>query len=419
MRRMWAAAPGCVRRRTASQRAERPLPGARVRAAHGPLASPAPPATLPRTGCSAVRLVDRSDAAEGWLAVNVTDVLLRGAACAVLCVVLSSCAGGPRRAEAVPAQRPVLSVDYVLAPVGDDTQYDLEALANSSEPAARLRRAWILLRRKRPQEAIDASATVLYGGQSPSAQAEAFARYIRAEAFDAMGEASRGDYDRERVLDLALDPTLRARVSQRAPVAAATTAKPARTVNIAVQPRASWNPAPPVGAKLDPMGRIYRITVHHSAMLFRDTSPATAAGQLRVIQKNHMQDQDRRYGDIGYHFLIDPAGRVWEGRDLKWQGAHARLDNNKGNIGICVLGNFIRGRDGQRPTATELRALEDLIHQLAQRYGIGPDQTFCHSDFVKTECPGPYLEPEVTRIAHTVGRPPAGAPAASAVPVPE
>src|SRR5262245_42541229 len=418
MRRMWAAAPGCVRRRTASQRAERPLPGARVRAAHGPLASPAPPATLPRTGCSAVRLVDRSDAAEGWLAVNVTDVLLRGAACAVLCVVLSSCAGGPRRAEAVPAQRPVLSVDYVLAPVGDDTQYDLEALANSSEPAARLRRAWILLQRKRPQEAVDASATVLYGTQPASTQAEAFARYIRAEAFDAMGESSRGDY--ERVLELALDSNLRARVSQRAPVAAASSVKTARTADIAVQPRASWNPAPPVGAKLDPMGRIFRITVHHSAMLFRDTSPATAAGQLRVIQKNHMQDPDRRYGDIGYHFLIDPAGRVWEGRDLKWQGAHAPSGNNKGNIGICVLGNFIRGRDGQRPTATELRALEDLIQKLSQRYGIGSDQIFCHSDFVKTECPGPYLEPEVMRIAHTLPRHPVAlAPAASAQPLPE
>jgi hypothetical protein len=354
------------------------------------------------------------------VAVNVTDVLLRGAACAVLCVVLSSCAGGPRRAEAAAGQRAVLSVDYVLAPVGDDTQYDLEALANSSEPAARLRRAWIQLQRKRPQEAVDASATVLYGTQPPSAQAEAFARYIRAEAFDAMGEASRGDYDRERVLELALDPNLRARVSQRAPVVAASSVKTTHAVDIAVQPRSSWSPAPPVGAKLDPMGRIFRITVHHSAMLFRDTSPATAAGQLRVIQKNHMQNPDRRYGDIGYHFLIDPAGRVWEGRDLKWQGAHARSDNNKGNIGICVLGNFIRGRDGQRPTATELHALEDLIQKLAVRYGIGPDQVFCHSDFVKTECPGPYLEPEVARIAHSLARPPVAlAPAASPQPVPE
>lgn len=337
---------------------------------------------------------------------NNINVRALGAASLVLCALFASCAGSPRRTDTARGPQPVLSADYVLAPVGDATQYDLDALANSNEPAARLRYAYILLQRKRPQEAIDAAAAVLYGPQPASTQQEAFARYIRAEAFDAMGDSKRGDYDRERVLELALDPRLRSRIAQRAPVTTAAAAAP--TADLAVLTRASWNPAPVVGSKLDPMGRIYRITVHHSAMLFRDTSPGTAAGQLRVIQRNHMQAPDRRYGDIGYHYLIDPAGRVWEGRDLKWQGAHARLDNNRGNIGICVLGNFIRGRDGQRPTPKELAALADLIRSLARQYDIPASQIFCHSDFVQTECPGPLLEPEVTRIAQTLSAAPRG-----------
>jgi hypothetical protein len=350
------------------------------------------------------------------LAVTPSVVLRRGALCIALACVsfLAGCAGSPRSAP-VHAVAPVLSVDYVLAPVRDDAEFDLEGLANSRDPAAHLRRAWILLQRHRPQDAIDASASVLYGPHPVSTQAEAFARYIRASGFDALGEQKRGDYDRQRALELALDPRLRERIGERGGKAAAPEAT-AVAGQLPLLPRARWNPTAPVSSRLDAMGRIFRITVHHSAMLFRDTSPQTAASQLRLIQHNHMQDPDRRYGDIGYHFLIDPGGRIWEGRDLKWQGAHARLDNNRGNIGICVLGNFIRGRDGQRPTEPELRSLRQLVAALAGRYGIAGDQIFCHSDFVVTECPGPLLEPEVARIAREIGRGPgksAGGPAAT------
>jgi len=36
-----------------------------------------------------------------------------------------------------------------------------------------------------------------------------------------------------------------------------------------------------------------------------------------VIQRDHMDAKG--WGDIGYHFRIDPSGRVLEGRELLWQ----------------------------------------------------------------------------------------------------
>jgi hypothetical protein len=290
----------------------------------------------------------------------------------------------------------VLSVDWVLAPAEGVAEVELEDLRAMREPAAQLRAAWILLERKQPRAAIEACDGVLYGPHGPSVTAEALARYLRAEAFVRLGEPERGQYDHAKALELALDPRLRQRLESRPPAAAAAASTaPA----LAVLPRTGWSPARPIPSRLEPMGRIYRLTVHHSAMPFRDTAQPTCAAQLRLIQHNHMQQADRLYGDIGYHFLIDPAGRVWEGRELAWQGAHARADNNRGNIGVCLLGNFVRGRDGQRPTEPQVRALRQLVFDLAGRYGIAANQVFSHSDFVVTECPGALVEPVVARLA--------------------
>jgi hypothetical protein len=330
--------------------------------------------------------------------VSIPRAVLHGPAAGAVAAVLSllpSCAAPSRARSPDPIAVPVLTVESVLAPPGGSADAELEELRGSHAPAARLRTAFLLLERNRPQAAIDACAEVLYGPEPPSASAEALARYLRAEAFARLGEPERGRYDRERALQLALDPRLRARL-QTGPLTAAAAA-PARLLSMV--PRADWRPETPIPARLETMGRIYRLTVHHSALPFRDNSPSACAAQLRVIQRNHMQHPDRRYGDIGYHFLIDPAGRIWEGRQLQWQGAHARADNNRGNIGVCLLGNFVRGGDGQRPTEAQVRTLRQLVASLVERYGIAHDQVLNHSDLVQTECPGPLLEPVVAGIA--------------------
>ena len=112
---------------------------------------------------------------------------------------------------------------------------------------------------------------------------------------------------------------------------------------------------------------------------------------LRKMQAFHMHDPDHLWGDLGYHFLIDPSGRVLEGRELTWQGAHARGKNNERNIGICVMGDFSR----ERPTAAALETLEELLDLLRARYSIPRNQVFGHRDFVVTECPGARLDPWV------------------------
>ncbi|MFN0008371.1 MAG: peptidoglycan recognition family protein, partial [Planctomycetota bacterium] len=137
-------------------------------------------------------------------------------------------------------------------------------------------------------------------------------------------------------------------------------------------------------------GGYRRITVHHSAEREPpdlNGSVGQSAAAVRSIQKAHMDGKETGYGDIGYHFVIDPYGRVFEGRDLTWQGAHSAGANNVQNIGICLIGNF----DEEKPTKAAVDKLRQLIDSMRSKYKIARSQVLTHQELKKTECPGRNL----------------------------
>lgn len=183
-------------------------------------------------------------------------------------------------------------------------------------------------------------------------------------------------------------------LSKSAPVAAA-----APTTFEGLIERSRWRAKPARQADLTPVGGPWkRITVHHSAEV-GDSSPGVSMSDtvatLQRIQKVHMDRGDPNHGwaDIGYHFLIDGSGRIFEGRSLKWQGAHARGDNNVQNIGVCLLGDYSK----RSPGRAELQALEDLLDALRERHRIPQRGVVTHRELVATACPGPALQSWVER----------------------
>lgn len=158
--------------------------------------------------------------------------------------------------------------------------------------------------------------------------------------------------------------------------------------------RSTWRAAPADRANMTPASRWQKITIHHTAMPARHLlggALGPSADTLRQIQRQHQQTN--RWADIGYHFLIDPSGRVFEGRELAWQGAHAGkhpvtgVNFNPGNLGICLLGNF----DTERPTPAALAALDGLVDDLRARHGIPRSAVYGHRHFKVTACPGTHL----------------------------
>lgn len=134
------------------------------------------------------------------------------------------------------------------------------------------------------------------------------------------------------------------------------------------------------------MAGIDRITVHHDGMEpVPITSAAQAADRLETIRRAHVDS--RGWADIGYHFAIDPQGRIWAARPLDRQGAHVR-DQNEHNMGILVLGNF----DRQSPTPQALNALDSLIVEAAQANRVSLQRIRTHQEWNATACPGASLQ---------------------------
>lgn len=152
-----------------------------------------------------------------------------------------------------------------------------------------------------------------------------------------------------------------------------------------VIPRTRWTLRGPDLSDMRPMLPVTSITVHHEGMeAFTDTSSADTIERLRRVWNGH---DGRGFGDIGYHFVIDRAGRIWEGRSLRYQGAHVR-SHNEGNIGVMCLGNF----DEQRVSEAQRAALEHQLRVLTAKYRVRAKSVKTHKEWVSTACPGKDLQ---------------------------
>jgi hypothetical protein len=70
----------------------------------------------------------------------------------------------------------------------------------------------------------------------------------------------------------------------------------------------------------------------------------------------------KRYDDIGYHFGIDCAGTIYEGRDIRFKGSSVDKYNT-GLIGIVLLNNRTTAEEGNDGIA---------VFNIAKKYlGIG------------------------------------------------
>lgn len=166
-----------------------------------------------------------------------------------------------------------------------------------------------------------------------------------------------------------------------------------------VIPRSAWARAGQVTSRMDLADRPFdRITVHHDGLpgTFTNPSQNAAAARLEQIRIAHLNRAGEPFGDIGYHYLIDPAGRVWQGRPIKWQGAHVR-GQNPGNLGICMLGNY----NNQTPNRAQLARLNQFVAEQMRVHRVPLTRIYTHQELARTECPGNSLQSYMksTRLA--------------------
>ena len=149
--------------------------------------------------------------------------------------------------------------------------------------------------------------------------------------------------------------------------------------------RGAWATGGVIPARMEKMLPVTRITVHHSALTIYGNNRAAAAAEIDKIRTAHMRD--RGWGDIGYHFIVDRNGQVWEGRPLAYQGAHVKAQN-EGNIGIMCLGNF----DVQTPSSQQQAAVLNHVKKLMSKYRVPTSRVKTHQEMAATACPGRSLQ---------------------------
>jgi hypothetical protein len=171
--------------------------------------------------------------------------------------------------------------------------------------------------------------------------------------------------------------------------------------------------------------------VHHTAGT-AGSSPAQSAAIVRGIQTYHVLGNG--WDDIGYNFLVDRFGQIFEGRyggiERNVIGAHAQ-GFNTGSVGISVLGNY----DGMALSPAARDAVSRLIawrldvahlHPLSRITTIsGGNPRFRkglpvwlravsgHGDTGFTSCPGKSIRGQLGAIAKrasTLGLPKLYAP---------
>jgi hypothetical protein len=220
---------------------------------------------------------------------------------------------------------------------------------------------------------------------------------------------------------------------------AATASAVAASTQPPVRSRGQWGADERLRSGSPSFAKVRKLIVHHTAGSNTYTNRAEAESQLRAILRYHTVT--RGWSDIGYNFLVDKFGNVYEGR---WSrsypagvsptgdnasgygvvGAHAS-GWNTGTMGVALLGTHTSA--GITPAARA--SLESLLAWGASRNGINPmgSDRFTsptgrittnpniagHRDYGSTECPGGALYATLPALRVAVAARTAGSPAPS------
>ena len=165
------------------------------------------------------------------------------------------------------------------------------------------------------------------------------------------------------------------------------------------------------------------VIIHHTATQNNPSNPAQAVRNIW-----HYHAITLGWGDIGYNFLIDQHGNIYQGRNNPWldtvdtRAAHAGLSNSK-SFGVSLLGQFessVSSPSPGLPTQDAIDSLEQLIawrfnqYNLnsydtatieTRRYGFIDVPRICgHRDVAATACPGNTLYDKLPSIKANVDK---------------
>ncbi|GAB4441876.1 MAG: N-acetylmuramoyl-L-alanine amidase [Chloroflexi bacterium OHK40] len=131
--------------------------------------------------------------------------------------------------------------------------------------------------------------------------------------------------------------------------------------------RTAWGSPDGQGSRKPPAYRnVSHMVVHHTADSNSLTPGQRWSDRVRAIWSFHAIT--RGWGDIGYNFLIDPNGVVYEGRAGGDDAVAFHDTANYGSMGVALIGTYA----GSPPPAAAMNTLVELLAWKANQKDIDP-----------------------------------------------
>lgn len=131
------------------------------------------------------------------------------------------------------------------------------------------------------------------------------------------------------------------------------------------------------------------LIVHHTGGTDLNPKEDTSNHTFEVVNAWHKKLWNFKSSKghyIGYHYFIDKAGKLTNGRADTDEGAHT-IGKNNSSIGICLAGNF----DVTMPTKEQIETLKILLRVKMTEYGIPLENIVPHRKFANKSCYGTKL----------------------------
>lgn len=158
--------------------------------------------------------------------------------------------------------------------------------------------------------------------------------------------------------------------------------------------RADWGHPTPDDPGGYQIGQVGEVIVHHS---YRPHLPAGASlddarSAVYGIWDYHVNTNG--WQDIGYQWLVDQDGRIFEGRGWWRTGAHTE-GRNSTSAAVC----FLIDGDQHEPTDDAWAAARRVVADGIDRGALtaGPDVSG-HTDYAAKTCPGTATYPHIGRL---------------------
>lgn len=152
---------------------------------------------------------------------------------------------------------------------------------------------------------------------------------------------------------------------------------------------------------------VTHLVIHHTAG--SNNTAQDYAATVRSIWSYHTHTNG--WGDIGYNYLIDNEGLIYEGRAGGNNAIGAHCSFNTGTMGVSVMGTYVT----LLPSNAALWSLTNLlawkctdsnINPLSTAYHASSGKTIFtingHRDVKPTECPGEYFYAQLPTIRKSV-----------------